>query len=395
MPAAPVITTDHPVPHVSQLPVNKGETINLFVRERDGTQNPAERTAVLMLHGRSIPVLPGADLGTGKYNWMMFLADAGYDVFAMDLQGHGRSYRPPVMDDPRNANPKHQGIVHNGHPLPGPGPDPVQDPRQLGDSRSDVSEVHTVVEFIKKRHNLKKVTLMGWSAAAQAFGPYAIRYPENVSSLFLLAPVFPPDGPAALSGTDWDPPVELPRSTPAETWGFPMNLLSRKGFGDAWAKELGCPGQRDDDIEDKVWAAIMESDTLGRTWGPPTASGAPQGVLRYRNPFWWGWNKTGAKLHGVLGDKVPVLIAYGERDQTVQSPAGTVPFLSVTELYKTIPGAKKLMFKVACAGHQIPWERASKHVHHLSREWLKHTAIEGHTQGSFLMDKEGNITPAP
>ncbi|MGW7450945.1 hypothetical protein [Streptomyces sp. NPDC054787] len=72
----------------------------------------------------------------------------------------------------------------------------MQDPSQLGDSRSDWSEVHTVVEFIKKRHNLRKVALMGWSAAAQVFGPYAIQHPENVLSLFLLAPVFPPDGPA-------------------------------------------------------------------------------------------------------------------------------------------------------------------------------------------------------
>ncbi|MEU4729934.1 alpha/beta fold hydrolase [Streptomyces sp. NPDC023588] len=391
----PVITTDHAVPHESQLPLNKGETIELFVRERDGTKTGGERKAVLMLHGRSVPALPGFDLGTDKYNWMLFLANAGYDVFAMDLQCYGRSPRPSVMDDPCNANPKHQKLLFNGHPLPGTTGCSATYGSQLGDSRSDVSEVHTVVEFIKERHNLQKVALLGWSAAAQVYGPYAIQHPENVESLFLLAPVFPPDAPGSLPGTDWDPPQSLPVSTPP-LWSFPMNLTGKEGFGLDWDKQLLCgeERQREEGMVERVWAACMANDPLGSTWGQP-ASGLPQGVLRYRNPFWWGWNKTGAKLHGILGEQVPVLIAVGEHDTTVNSSPSTVPFLSVPELYKAIPGPRKLMFKIACAGHQIPWELASKHVHQLSRQWLKHTAIDGHTGGSFVMDEEGDYTPAP
>ncbi|MEU5507610.1 hypothetical protein [Streptomyces fungicidicus] len=45
--------------------------MQLFVRERDGTPpgHVDERTAVLMLHGRSIPVLPGFDLEYKSYSW--------------------------------------------------------------------------------------------------------------------------------------------------------------------------------------------------------------------------------------------------------------------------------------------------------------------------------------
>src|SRR5687767_12891904 len=50
---ANVITIDHGVPHVSTVPANAGEVVNLFLRERvraDISDRPRE--AVLMIHGR-------------------------------------------------------------------------------------------------------------------------------------------------------------------------------------------------------------------------------------------------------------------------------------------------------------------------------------------------------
>ncbi|GGW78334.1 alpha/beta fold hydrolase [Streptomyces galilaeus] len=389
-----ITTTDHAVPHDSKLPINSGQTVNLFVRERDGTRPGGDRTAVLMLHGRSIPVLPSADLGTGKYNWMLSLARAGFDVFAMDLQGNGRSSRPDVMQQPCNTSQAQQQALLGGNPLTSVCT-PVHD-SQLGDSRSDWSEVDTVVKYIKKRHGVSKVALMGWSAAALALGPYAIEHSGNVSSLFLLAPVFGPNYQESAPGTDWDPPFPLPLSASTDArWGFPMNLTSREGFERAWNRELGCPEQREDGMVDTVWDAIMDSDMFGSNWGAKKY-GVPRGVLRFRNAFWWGWNKTGVKVKNILGDKVPVLIVYGEHDKTVNSTPGTVPFLSVPDLYKAIPGTRKMMFKVACSGHQLQWEEpAAAHLHRLSRKWLKHTAVDGHTTGSFEMDEDGDYTPVP
>src|SRR5262245_32785854 len=102
--AAEVVTTDHMVPHVSTVPANKDDYVQLFVRERDGTPPGAgaQRRAVLMLHGRSVPALAGFDLERGRYSWAGNLAQAGSDVFVMDLQGSGRSPRPK-MDDACNA----------------------------------------------------------------------------------------------------------------------------------------------------------------------------------------------------------------------------------------------------------------------------------------------------
>jgi len=86
--------------HVSTVPANKGEKVHLFVRERDSTPPGApSRRAVLMLHGRTVPALPGFDLDHEQYSWAGDLAQKGFDVFVMDLQGSGRSPRPK-MDDP-------------------------------------------------------------------------------------------------------------------------------------------------------------------------------------------------------------------------------------------------------------------------------------------------------
>jgi hypothetical protein len=62
---------DHAIPHKSTVPgANEGAPVKLFVRERDGTNHGHldERTAVLMLHGRSVPVLAGFDLEYKTYS---------------------------------------------------------------------------------------------------------------------------------------------------------------------------------------------------------------------------------------------------------------------------------------------------------------------------------------
>src|SRR5687768_12658298 len=61
--AGNVVTIDHAVPHISTVVANAGDQVNLFVRERvrsDITDRPRE--AVLMIHGRSVPVLAVGEL---------------------------------------------------------------------------------------------------------------------------------------------------------------------------------------------------------------------------------------------------------------------------------------------------------------------------------------------
>ncbi|MFC8765954.1 alpha/beta fold hydrolase [Streptomyces sp. NPDC057193] len=372
----PIITTDHEVPHISTVPANKDDAVKLFVRERRDTSAAGPRTPVLMLHGRSVPALAGFDLAYKSYSWAEALAKAGYDVFMMDLQGSGRSPRPK-MDDPRNVNPSQQPLLT---PRPkGFTPGPLNYPFQLTDSNSNRDELNTVVEFIREECGVQKVAFIGWSAAAFTMGPYAVENPTKVSSLFLLAPIFPP---LATS----DAPAALPRQ------GFPMSVGGKTGFDTGWASEAPCDGQREPGIVDAAWAAIMENDPIGSTWGPP------EGLNRIRTFARWGWNETTAARGGVLGGAVPVLIAYGEYDRQVNTsppnPDRELNF-SVPALYEAVAGPHKLMVKLACAGHSLVWEMQHKNVHNLSKHWLKHLKVDGKTQGVFDMDTEGNLSPVP
>ncbi|MER7953953.1 alpha/beta fold hydrolase [Streptomyces sp. NPDC096030] len=374
----PIVTKDHAVPHKSTVPANKDEMVNLFVREkRDSSpEHGPDRKAVLMLHGRSVPVLAGFDLQHASYSWAEALAKVGYDVFMMDLQGSGRSPRPK-MDDPRNVNPANQALLKPRPP--GYTPGPATYPFQLTNSNSDRDELHTVVEWIRKERKVDKVAFVGWSAAAFTMGPYAVKNPGKVESLFLLAPIFPPDG------TSTPPPV-LPQP------GFPTFLSTRWGTESGWNTELSCPEQREPGMVEKAWAAIMENDSVGRTWGPP------EGLNRIRNFVRWGWNRTTAAQGGVLGGSVPILIVYGDSDTQVNtSPPSTNPELnfSVPALYDAVAGSHKLMVRLACAGHSVVWEVQHKNVHALSKHWLKQLKVDGKTQGVFDMAVNGDLSPVP
>jgi pimeloyl-ACP methyl ester carboxylesterase len=265
---------DHAVAHKSTVPANRDDSVNLFVREYDGTKNHT-RKAVLMLHGRSVPALAGLDLQHGKYSWAQSLAEDGCDVFIMDLQGSGRSPRPK-MDNPCNVNPAQQPETLVPNPLSAPCPPKY--PYQLANSQSDWDELDTVVEFIRDRHDVQKVALIGWSAAAYQIGPYALQHPEKVESLLLLAPIFPPKGRASKPGTRFDAPVPLPVSAPPAVFGFPMSLTTKTGFASAWDSQLHCPKQREDGMVDVVWKAFMENDKEGKGWGPKEGK-VTQGVM--------------------------------------------------------------------------------------------------------------------
>lgn len=269
-------------------------------------------------------------------------------------------------------------------------PNPAQDtfrasrwiayPYQLINSKSDWDELDTVVDYIIAQRRVQKVALVSWSLGSSRVGPYAVQHPEKVESLFLLAAIFNPSAPSGVGRDGFDPPVTLPRR------GTPMSLRTRGDLMAGWNAEIQCEGQVEDGIQDVVWSSIMDNDDVGRDWGPPPAGSPagspPEGVMRVRTSFNWGWNSaTARKL------QVPVLIIAGEFDT---GGGGIQNFL---QLYEDIPHDHKLWFKVQCAGHHLPWERQRKVLHHISRQWLKNGAVEGCTRGKFFVDTEGRLSP--
>ncbi len=108
-----LLTVDHYVRVTSTVPVITGQTTQIYVREvvqaglalRGG---PGADRVVLFVHGAGTPGEVAFDVPYQDYSWMAFLARAGFDVFAMDMTGYGRSTRPAPMNDPCNLTREQQ-----------------------------------------------------------------------------------------------------------------------------------------------------------------------------------------------------------------------------------------------------------------------------------------------
>ena len=400
-----ILTCDHQVPHISTVPANVGESVHLFVRERVAS-NRTPGKAVLMIHGLSTPALPAFDLRVDHYDWALWLAQAGLDVFMVDFQGSGRSPLPDrnigVMKDPCNVAVAQQSILI---PNPLSVTCPPSYPFQLINSRSDWDELDTVVDYIRNLRGVGKVALLSWSNGSFRIGPYSVQHPDKVDSLFFFAPIYNPEGRLGSGPDGFDPPSCPPGQVcspqPGQVCGqgqiciplpgTPMTLQTHNNLMvERWGPEIQCQGQVEDGIQDAVWNATMDNDSIGRVWGPPPPGApegsSPEGVMRVRSFFPWGWNaNTASRI------PVPVLIIVGTLDRQVEVfPKFPNSFFN---LYETIPHDYKLLSRVHRAGHFMNWESQRRVLHHISKEWLTHGAVEGFTNGRFFVDTEGIIHP--
>src|SRR5204862_3947556 len=100
------LTIDHYVRVKSTVPAITGQEVPIYVRERVlagvAVRGAAADRVALFVHGAGTPAEVAFDVPQPDYSWMAFLAHAGFDVFAMDTTGYGRSVRPAAMNDPCN-----------------------------------------------------------------------------------------------------------------------------------------------------------------------------------------------------------------------------------------------------------------------------------------------------
>jgi pimeloyl-ACP methyl ester carboxylesterase len=102
-----LLTIDHYVSLHSSVPSIAGQVTQLYVRERLHAAtalrgSSLENRVVLFIHGAGTPAEVAFDVPYQDYSWMAYLAQAGFDVFSMDVAGYGRSTRPLAMNDPCN-----------------------------------------------------------------------------------------------------------------------------------------------------------------------------------------------------------------------------------------------------------------------------------------------------
>jgi pimeloyl-ACP methyl ester carboxylesterase len=348
-----VLTVDHYVRHDSTLPAMRGETAQLYVRERvlvgtiARTDEFADRV-VLFVHGAGTPAEVAFDVPFADYSWMAYLAAAGFDVFSMDVTGYGRSTRPHVMNDPCNLAPEDRIGLATADCNPSYA-------GELGNIASDWDDIGAVVDYVRALRGVDELALFGWSLGGPRAGGFAAQNPGKVSRLVLLAPAYERDRAG-------DPPASLP------VQGAAITKQSRADFTATWERQVGCADQYDPSAAESVWQAMLASDPVGATWGT--------GIRRAPRTTVWGWNR-----EMVSETRTPMLIVHGVHDKQVAPERGM-------SLYEDIGSASKIYIDLGCASHNAMWERNHELLFRASLEWLQGGTVNGVDNGILQMGYE-------
>jgi pimeloyl-ACP methyl ester carboxylesterase len=347
-----VLVAEHRVRVTSAVPAIAGQAPEIYVRERvrddvTATGVAADRV-VLFVHGAGTPAEVAFDVPHGDYSWMAYLANAGFDTFAMDTSGYGRSVRPAPMNDPCNLAPEQQARFV---PALIAAPCPATYPGQLTTIASDWHDIDGVVDHIRALRKVEKVSLVAWSLGGPRAGGYAARHPEKVHRLVLLAPAYNREAPA-------EPPT-LPRPGPA------FNTQSKEEFDANWDRQIGCANQVDPMVRAAVWKEMLASDPVGAKWGP--------GVRRAPATTTWGWNAA-----SIGATKAPMLLVAAALDKQV-------PADRVRAAYEDLGAADKVLLDLGCSSHNAMWEANHLLMFKASLEWLTTGAVGGTRKGEIRL----------
>lgn len=139
----------------------KGKKINVtHLKPIDKKLNEA----VLFIHGASFPSELASGFKMNGISWMDNFANAGYDVYALDFLGYGKSERYDYMSDK---------IIKD---------------EQKGGGNEVVQDIDIVINYVLNELNITKVHLIGHSWGATVSGHYATLFPNKINKLILFAP---------------------------------------------------------------------------------------------------------------------------------------------------------------------------------------------------------------
>jgi len=139
----------------------------IFLRNKrpDGVASFTGDRIILFVHGATYPGT-AFDLALGGKSWMDYVAERGFDAYALDLPSYGRSTRAAAMEAA------------------------AEDNAPLTRGTDAVKAVGAVVDHILQRRGTAKLTLIGWSWGTTIVATYATERPNTVERVVLYAPVW-------------------------------------------------------------------------------------------------------------------------------------------------------------------------------------------------------------
>lgn len=287
---------------------NTGLNVYMRNKRKAGAASFGAARTLLMVHGATYPASVVFDLAVEGASWMDHLANAGFDVWVMDLPGYGRSDRPMEMDGPAEAA----------------GPVITTDTAILA--------VSAVADFIRAQNGIEKLNLLGWSWGTAIMAGYTQDHAARVGKLALFAPLWLIEGapPLAVVSGAWR---GVTREECRARW--------LRGVPEQAQTALIPPG-----VFDAFWEAAQATDPQGATMTPPVLR-APNGVISDSARYWM--KNTPTWDPGRI--ESPVLLVVGEWD-------ADLPPSMANRIFPLLTRAKTKRLALLGRGtHTMPLER--------------------------------------
>ena len=261
--------------------------VRLFVRQKmeEGNTRFTDDNIVLFIHGATAPSVCDFDLGFKDYSWADWMIAKGYVVYLFDKRNYGYSSREKAMDEPAASN------------------------KPVSRSYQVIRDIGSVVDHIRQKHKVAKVTLIGWSWGAMTAGYYTSLHSEKVKKLVMYAPAY-----SYALHTNLGAGSGLQNKRRPSDFNYALGayrLGSTAANTARWDGEIPVQDKtqyREAGVPEAFWNECMASDPTSASRNPPSLR-APNGVLE--DTF---MQATGRAMWNASSIYVPTLVIAGEYD---------------------------------------------------------------------------------
>ncbi|MDR3464484.1 MAG: alpha/beta hydrolase [Xanthobacteraceae bacterium] len=302
--------------------------IELYMRNKHkaGVTSFGPDRTLLFVHGATYPAETAFDLPIEGASMMDLFAQAGFDVYLVDVRGYGGSTRPAAMNEPADKN------------------------KPVVSTADAIHDFGAAVDHILKSRGLDKIDVMGWSWGTSITGGYTATHNDKVNRLVLYAPLwlFKEGAPVLASG-----PLGAYR------------LVSKASAKDRWLRGVA---------EDKKAALIppgVFEAWADATWAtdPEAAKNddklrAPNGVVQDLNDYWL----IGKPLYDPSLITVPTLLIHAEWDADLPSYQAQGVFA------KLVNAPYKRFVELGEGTHTVMMEKNRMQFFHEIRGFLEETS---------------------
>jgi pimeloyl-ACP methyl ester carboxylesterase len=258
--------------------------IKLFVRMKmaEGNKTFNDQNILLFVHGATYPSTPDFDLQYKDYSWADWMVRHGYVAYMFDIRNYGSSTREKAMDQPPAEN------------------------KPLSRSYLAIRDIGAVMDHIRSKHHVDKVTLIGWSWGAMTASYYSSLYIEKVNKLVMFAPLYNfPAHPMWGAGSNFQnkrKPYDFNYSVGA------YRLSANQAWWDGQIPVQNKSQYREQAVVEAFNDANLATDPTSGSRNP-TSQRAPNGVLE--DNF---MQATGRPLWNASSIYVPTLVIAGQYD---------------------------------------------------------------------------------